>query len=220
MNLNLYFGKTKDGKRFEIDLIKKNLHTIFLTGSTGSGKSILHYHLYKQLILNNYPSELGFVFMDMTRVDFTGWKGPYLHRPVIVKPKEAIDYLEKISEDPPKNKTVFIHIEEMDMMNYDPEKVERAWKKIHNSKENIYIVFSTSRPGKDVFTSKIKENTGMVIACITASKTDSETIGVPGAENLFIPWEKTISIDGKYIKLLPLSKKELKDAKDFDKFMY
>ena len=26
--------------------------------------------------------------------------------------------------------------------------------------------------------------------------------------------------DGKYIKLLPLSKKELKDAKDFDKFMY
>ena len=78
MNLNLNFGKDKNGKDIFIDIQKEKIHTTFLTGTTGSGKSILHYWLYKQLMEKNTSDEIRFLFMDMTRVDFAGWRTPYL----------------------------------------------------------------------------------------------------------------------------------------------
>ena len=220
MNLKLNFGKTKDDKNVEFDLKGDNIHTIFLTGETGTGKSILHYHLYKQLAQHNKYTELGFVFMDMSRVEFGKWKGPYLHAPVIFEPKEAVDYLVAISENPPKDKTIIIHIEECDMMaQTDPEKIEKAWKKIQESK-NIYIIFSTSRPSSDIFTPALKKHTDMVISYHVPSEADSiRIVDKPGAEKLAIPGEKIISVHGKQTKVEPLTDKEFKELQIFEKYM-
>jgi DNA segregation ATPase FtsK/SpoIIIE-like protein len=133
MNLNLHFGKDKNDKDIYIDLQKENLHTMFMTGSTGTGKSILHYYLYKQLMDQNTPEELGFVFMDMTRVDFILWKNPYLYQPVIITQDKAIDVLEKLANENPKKKNIFIHIEECDMFMLGRDRIENAWEKIQQS---------------------------------------------------------------------------------------
>lgn len=220
MNLKLNFGKTKEGKNVEFDLKGDNIHTIFLTGETGTGKSILHYHLYKQLAQHNKYTELGFVFMDMIRVEFGKWKGPYLHTPVIFEPKEALDYLVKISDNPPRDKTIIIHIEECDMMmQTEPGKIEKAWKKIQESK-NIYIIFSTSRPSSDVFTPALKKHTDMVISYHVPSEDDSiRIIDKPGAEKLAVPGEKIISLQGKQTQVGPLTDKEFKELQIFEKYM-
>lgn len=217
-NLKLNLGRTVEKKDINIDLGKDHVHTIFLTGSTGTGKSILHNYLYKQLMEQNELRKLKFVFMDMTRVDFTGWKGPSIYWPIIVDPKKALDYLVEISENPPVNQITVIHIEECDMMALDPVKFETAWQKIHEAK-NIYVVFSTSRPAQDVFTKMIKEHTDMIISCQLSSKEDSDTVlGSPGAEKLILPGEKIISINGKQTRLAPYNTKELQEIERFEKY--
>ncbi|MCX6733037.1 MAG: DNA translocase FtsK [Candidatus Roizmanbacteria bacterium] len=220
MNLKLNFGKTTEGKNVEFDLKKDNIHTIFLTGETGTGKSILHYHLYKQLAQHNKYTELGFVFMDMIRVEFGKWKGPYLHVPVIFEPKEALECLVAISENPPKDKVIIIHIEECDMMaQTDTGMFEKAWKKIQESK-NIYIIFSTSRPSPDVFTSALKKHTDMVISYHVPSEADSIRImDKPGAEKLAVPGEKIVSVHGKQVQVGPVTDKEFKELQIFEKYM-
>lgn len=219
MNLKLHFGKNQDGKDIYIDLKKENIHTIFLSGSTGTGKSILHYYLYKQLLSNNKYQDLGFVIMDMTRVDFSNWKSPYLHTPIIFEPEKALKYLTEISENPPEDKTIIIHIEECDMTAYDAEQFGKAWNKIHETNKNIYLIFSTSRPSTDVYTTSMKQNTDMIICCQTASPIDSKWIlGKKGTE-LLSPGEKIISYKGKEIKLKPFDKDELITINQFDEFI-
>ena len=93
MNLKLNFGKDKNNKDILIDLQKEHLHTIFMAGATGTGKSILHYYLYNQLMKNNTSDELGFIFMDMTQVDFNTWNKSYLYLPVITDQDYALNAL-------------------------------------------------------------------------------------------------------------------------------
>lgn len=73
MNLKVDLGVDEQGQNVIVDIEKQNIHFIILLGTTGSGKSVFHYHLYKQLAEQNTPEELGFVFYDMTRVDFAGY---------------------------------------------------------------------------------------------------------------------------------------------------
>lgn len=218
MNINLNFGKDESGKNTYIDLQKENLHTIFLTGSTGTGKSILHFYLYKQLMDNNSPKEIGFVFMDMTRVDFTGWKTSFLHMPVINDSEKAFDALEELT-DYNGNKKIFIQIEECDMIVHNTDRFEKSWVKIHKNK-NIYIIFSTSRPVPDIFTDKIKKNCDMVIACRLASKDDSQTvIGKSLAEKFTQPGEKIIVYKDKEILCVPIESRTVEDIRKFDEGM-
>lgn len=206
VNLNLYFGKDLEGKDVYIDLEKENIHSIFLTGSTGTGKSILHYYLYKQLVENNSPKDFGFVFMDMIRVEFAGWDSPFLHLPVINKPEEAIKVLEKLSGYK-GDKKIFVHIEECDMAVQYPGSFEEAWEKIHKNK-NIYIIFSTSRPSVDVFTQNIRKNTDMIIAYNLFSKRDSKYVIGKSLVEKFKVYEKIICYKDKEILLKPFDKKE------------
>lgn len=215
VNLNLNFGKDIKGKEIYIDLQKENIHTIFLTGSTGTGKGILHFFLYKQLIENNSPSELGFVFMDMIRVEFVGWKTPFLHMPVIVNTEEALKALEKLG-DYKGEKKIFVHIEECDMAVQFPGSFEEAWEKIHKNK-NIYIIFSTSRPSSDVFTKSIKKNSDMIIACNLSTAIDSKLVtGRSLVEKFKMPGEKVIIFKGKEILMAPFAEEITKEIKKFD----
>ena len=87
--------------------------------------------------------EIGFIFLDMTRVDFFNWNSKYLLKPIEVDPKKAINVLSDFAEEE-SHKIVFIHIEECDMVFVDRELLERALDKLRK-KNNVYIVYSTSR---------------------------------------------------------------------------
>ena len=203
MNLKINAGKDIKSKDIFIDLQKENLHTIILTGSTGSGKSIFHYSMYKQLMEQNSPDDLGFVFMDMTQVDFTRWHSPYLYLPITVWTEQALNELELLANESElrahgksdSKRAIVIHIEECDMVALEPIRFENAWLKIAENKDksNIYLVFSTSRPSPDVFTKTILKNTDLKVVFNLSSIEDSmHVMGESLAENFTLPGEKVI----------------------------
>lgn len=220
MNMNINLGKDFQGNDIWIDLYKENIHTIFLTGSTGTGKGILHLYIYKQLMENNSPNELGFVFMDMTRLDFVSWKTPFLHIPVIVDEEKSFKTFKELANYN-GGKTIFIHIEECDMVVQHGGAFEEIWEKIHKNK-NIYIIFSTSRPSMpDVFTFNIKMSTDMIITFQLSSYLDSRwVLGRAGAEKFISPGEKNIFYKNKEILSVPFDEDEIKKIKEFDKSMF
>src|SRR3989338_2695948 len=78
MNLKVNLGKDKNDSDVVIDLVKENIHFVILAGESGSGKSIFHSMLYKQLVEQNTSKELRFVIFDTNRVELTGWKSPFV----------------------------------------------------------------------------------------------------------------------------------------------
>lgn len=176
MNFKLNLGTTHAGAPYEIDLFKDNIHTIFLTGETGSGKSVLLKHIYQQLTHNYTPKQFQFVLLDMTRVSFSKWDENYLYFPRITNSEEALSALSFISNYPPLDEALVILIEECDMMCIDPNTFEACWQKIHDPANNLYVIFSTSSPRKDVFTQTIKNATDMVIACKVSTVRDSNYV--------------------------------------------
>lgn len=221
MNLNLNFGKDKEGKDIFIDLQKENLHTTFMTGTTGSGKSILYFWLCKQLMELNTPNELRFVFMDMTRVDFVPWKTPFLFMPTIVNPDLALDELEKLSVMNFTNQALVICIEECDMAAYNPVRFENAWGNLHKNNSNVYAFFSTSRPSsRDVFTPVVQNNTAMRIVFNLSTTIDSMTVlGKSMAESFRERGEKVISYKDQEILSGPFSEDTVKELNVFGKAM-
>jgi len=141
MNSNIPIGNDKNGK-VSIDLSTR--HFILLVGQTNSGKSIFHNNMYKRLVEQNTPKEIGFIFLDMTQVD--SWESSY----TIVKEtnhKKAITILEKLACEPinPIRHTI-VHIEECDMFQNFTERAEEAIRNVLKNRADVTIVYSTSRP--------------------------------------------------------------------------
>ena len=217
MKAKINVGRDLNGKDIVIDLQEEKLHTIILAGETGSGKSVFHENLYKQLMAQNSSEELGFVFFDMTRVDFTDWNSPYLYMPVIFDSEKALTAFEKLGEESilrannktSARRTIFIHIEECDMICLNKKRFEKAWLNIAKNKEknNMYLVFSTSALRTDVFTKIILENTDLKVICKVTSKEDSLFIlGKSLAEKFKEPGEKVLVYNNREVLSLPFKK--------------
>lgn len=130
----------------------------------------------------NSPEELAFVFLDMTRHDFVYWRQTHLYCPVIVRQDEAFMMLEKLGRlsaqrangEADASKTLFVHIEECDMVANDTARFESALEAItkHMKNNNTYLVFSTSRPAPGMFTEKILHMSDMRVLHELASLQD------------------------------------------------
>lgn len=205
MNLLLNFGSDNKNNDIFIDLKKENIKTILLTGETGTGKSILHEHLYDQLIANNSADELQFVFFDMTAVDFSNWKGsPYLKLPVIHRSDHALDAFEMILKQPSNDKLTIIHIEECDIVYENRQQFEKAWQTAYKT-ENIIVIFSTSRPSDEVFTDSVLNSSDLKISFkVPSAELSKRILGFDGAEKLIGIGEKIIVYKNKHFISKPL----------------
>lgn len=230
MKADIYVGKDISGKNAFLDLTKEKLQTILLVGQTGSGKSVFHNFLYKQLMEQNSPEELGFVFLDMTRVDFSQWTSNYLYLPTIYDSKQALNAFEllgsesasRAKNDSMKKKSIFIHIEECDMVFQDKKRFEDTWVKISENKDrsNIYLVFSTSRVGREVLSEKILNNTDLKAAFTMVSEESSKLVlGKSTAEKFNGLGEKVLVFNNKEIFCRPFSQEELEEINEFEKNM-
>lgn len=180
-NGKVSLGKIRGGQDYVVDFAHDHLAFTILTGSTGTGKGVLHNHIYKTLMSQNDPQHLAFVFMDMTRVDFGGWK-THLFCPVIYDSYEALTYLSSLGELSDKRasgkadnkQAIFVHIEECDMIAKNPTRFETAIEAIVRGKSNnnMYVVFSSSRPSTNVFTPKLIQLADMRIVYQLASSRD------------------------------------------------
>lgn len=213
MNLKVNLGNSIEGEAIISDLAKDNIHFIILVGSTGSGKSVFHYHLYKQLAENNSPEDLGFIFFDMTRTDFSGWESPFvIDRTLDAEP--ALNKFEKLGKqgNPTNKKAVFVHIEEMNMLSVSATRFEDALENILKNKRdnNIYVVFSTSRPSADVLTPKIRSLVDLKVVFNLTSKIDSIfMLGNDSAATLLKnPGQRILVFGDKRISCKPFTAEE------------
>lgn len=167
--------------------------TVLVVGETGTGKSTFALDTYGLLKLRFYPDQLGFLILDMTRVEFTDWKyDSYLISPVIYQPKDAFEAFEKALNNHDKHKLLVIHIEECDMVIEDQKRFEQLWNQVGRTK-NVLVIFSTSRPAKNVLSDLILKNTDLkVVFKLSTAEQSRRIIGYEGAEKLGVPGEKII----------------------------
>jgi len=212
--IDIYIGKDFNNNDIRIDFDKEGIKFVLLTGHTGSGKSIFHNNLYKELSENYTSDEIGFVFLDMTRVDFYGWDSDYIIKPIIWKPEEAIKKLNEIANSN-IDKKIFIHIEECDMAYHDREGVEKAFNKI-KEKDNIYIIFSTSRPAPEYLDYWLKNYIDLKVVFGVASEEDSEfLLGNDSAYQFANSFNRILAFNQKQIWCQPFSEKETKELRVF-----
>lgn len=170
MNLKISIGKTLSSEEEAfLDLQKDKVNTIVFSGSTGSGKSSFHHEITKQLIKNNTPEEVGFIFIDFKQVEFSEYKNSdYLYHSIIYKTEEAAEVLKDLIKESElrfkdlksSEKAIVVNIEESDILYSFPTLLEEVWQNIKNQSErnNIYVLFSSSKCSKEVFTAKLLDN--------------------------------------------------------------
>ncbi|MCA9344500.1 hypothetical protein KC946_01565, partial [Candidatus Saccharibacteria bacterium] len=76
-------------------------NTMFLTGQTGSGKSVLQDKLIEDLLKAHTPESLQFVILDMTAVDFPQFREKnkqYVKKLVEIDSKEGLNVLEEMAD--------------------------------------------------------------------------------------------------------------------------
>ena len=214
MNLKVNLGKDINNNDFNVDLEKEDIHFIILVGTSGFGKSVFHYNLYKQLIDQNKPEELGFIFFDMTMVDFAGWKSPYVITFIAGDGVKALKKFEEISKKE-SVKRLIIHIEEMTMLEVSTARFEKALSDTLKNNPNAFVVCSTSRPSNDVLTPKIRSLADLLVVFNLASSEDSKFLGAEGAENFTIPGQHMLILKNEKITCKPLSESDVKNDGDF-----
>ena len=205
-------GEDDEGKRVWMDAIN-NPHLI-ISGSTGSGKSVLlHTLIANALYIHALRFRNVWVYLnDPKRVEFTEYKNPSLDgvvRGVASTYEETMEQLEflrammedrykalqgfkmrSIEENPKIFPLVLCIIDEVsDLMLQDKKdgKLQDAIIKLAQKGRacGIFLVLATQRPSVDVITGLIKANFPGRIACKTASRKDSEVVlDRPGAETL------------------------------------
>lgn len=209
---DICLGRKDSGEDFLLNLEKEGIHFILLAGETGSGKSIFHYNLYKELSKKHTPEEIGFLFLDMTWVDFTYWDSEYLLQPTIVDTDEALDALENLKD---KSRTIFVHIEECDMIHADREKFEKGLDNILKNNKNIYVVYSTSRIDPDYLNDWMDKYIDLKVVFKVATKESSEMLlGNDLALNFTMDGEKILAFRDKQIKCQGFSDEEAKELNE------
>ncbi len=213
----IYLGQDKDGEKVELDFDQEGINFILLAGGTGSGKSIFHNNLYKELTEKYSPDEIGFVFLDMTRTDFHHGPSPYLLKPVVNDPTEAIQTLHDVV-DLKTDKIVFVHIEECDMVFTDRQRLDRAFEKLKDQK-NIHVIYSTSRIDQDYLADWLKNYIDFRVVFNVATREDSNfLLGNDTAYFFKSAGERVLAYNGRQIHCQPFSDEEAKPLKDTFKF--
>ena len=210
----IYLGDDKQGSRIELDFDEEKIKFILLIGKTGTGKSMFHRNLYKQLLEKYSSNEIGFVFLDNSMVDFGDWQSDYLMKSVIGNPKEAIKTLLELSEEK-VNKRVFVHIEECDMVYADRSRVESALMKIKDLK-NVYIIYSTSRIDREYLGDWMKHFIDLKVVFSVPTEDDSNfLIGNDKANHFKSNGERVIVFNNKQILCQPFKAAEAEILSNF-----
>lgn len=198
-------GDVIDGERFELDFDAEGIRFVLLAGMTGSGKSVFHSHLYREFMRAYTPEELGFIFLDMTRSEFleSAWDARYLAQPITYGVEEAFQVLENVGTSDADRKLV-IHIEECDMVYRDRARMEAAFDKL-KERENVLVVYSTSRIDPDYLADWMKKYVDMKVVFAVSNKDDSRfLLGNDTAASFALPGERIVAYHDKQMRCAPL----------------
>ena len=201
--LPLILGRNRDGSPLIMDLIE--LPHLLISGSTGSGKSILLHSIINGLLLN---SSTKLALIDPKRVEFSYYdKLPELVHPIGKDVKTSISILQYLIDEMEFRFNVLEKYKARDISNYKKympyivliidefadlmmaskkEVQELVCKLAQKSRAcGIHLIISTQRPSVNVITGIIKANFSARISCKVSASVDSRTIlDRNGAETL------------------------------------
>ncbi|MBM3210452.1 hypothetical protein FJZ39_03900 [Candidatus Saccharibacteria bacterium] len=187
------------------DYFTFNVHSsLLLVGQTGSGKTELVQRYIKRLERAFTPEQMQYILYDLKQVgigtkDGGGAKAEYLYTPVRTGKPEYVDYLEELADlaqaraegKEPKDKLLFIYIEECDLAVQYPERFHAAVMTINKYARmaNMKLVFSTSSPRRDVIPPDFRDSFELILSGPLAGKFDEETLGVSDTQSIMFPYE-------------------------------
>ena len=226
MDLNVNLGKQNDGTELRLDLAKQELNLILLLGETGSGKSVFHFQLYKELVRQNRRADLRFIFIDNTRVDFHYFPESDLYHRITdhnLGVQALQDILELVkgrnSKQIPNDQAIIVHIEECDLWAADTVKTEEFFREFIKLRKgsNVYVVYSTSRPSVDVIPDWLISSADLKVVFKMASEEGVQMVlGDSSSVNFTQPGERILVLKDKQIKCQPFSQAELKEIQQFE----
>ena len=208
--LPLAMGQDTGGSSVVLDLAA--LPHILITGTTGSGKSVLINSIVAAFLLTKTPEQLRVLMVDPKRVELTPFNGiPHLIAPVIVDADEVNGALKgliremlgryKLMEElgarnidgynqrsPEKMPYLVLIVDELaDLMMVGGFEVEQNLVRLAQlgRATGIHLVLATQRPSVNVVTGLLKANIAARVAFAVASQVDSRVIlDAVGAEKL------------------------------------
>lgn len=182
------------------DYFTFNVHnSALVVGQTGSGKTELVRQYIRRLEAAFTPEQMKYVIFDLKVVEFDpkwedGAKEQYLYSPIRTGRPEDMDYLEELAvlaksragEDGESKPLIFIYIEECDMAVAFPIRFYDAIKTINRfaKQANMKLIFSTSRPSRDIIPPDFLDSFDLVLSGALASEVDEKTVNMPGATKI------------------------------------
>ena len=232
-NLNLKLGKDSEGNYFSYDIGR--MGHLLIGGAFGTGKTQFLHNTIKQIIENNNPEEIKFIFTDCNKLDLINYSNiPYMLAPVITEPQSVVgmfrwldaeqerrmglfikDKLRNIDEYNEKYQSnvlprIVIIINELADIFHEYSKVEKIIVKIlqYSKYSGIHLILATQVSGREVLTATIKANTYSRIAFKTEDSISSfQLLDQKGAEEL--------NGKGEFLFLLPESTRPIKLQNDY-----
>lgn len=207
--LPLALGRTYSGEDLIADIA--SMPHLLISGTTGSGKSVLLHSILSGLMLSGKPIKL--VLIDPKKVEFSYYSNiKQLMYPVITGAEDALSVLtdlvyemetrfqemskisvnsiDRFNNKKPNNIMPYIVLiidEFSDIMNVSKKIFQKKLCMLAQKSRacGIHIIISTQRPSVDVVTGLIKANFPARISCRVTSLTDSRIVlGCSGAEKL------------------------------------
>jgi len=224
--MNIYLGKHKSGEDFYLDFEKEGIHFVLLFGSTGSGKSVFHTNLYKQLVSNSTPDQLKLAIMDAAQVGCFLWgDSPYLYKPIPTNTESAIELLEELAGvsasralgKSDNHQRVFLHIEECDLFRDYFERTIAALAKVleHTDKNNMFVIYSTSRSPSGYLPNWLLERIDLKVVFLTVTAGDArELLGNPAPSRFKLPGERILAFNNKQVYCQPFTESEVKELRE------
>lgn len=173
-----------------------NVHnSALVVGQTGSGKTELVRQYIRRIERAYTPDQMKYVLFDLKQVEFDpSWDGgakmEYLYTPVRTGTPDDMDYLEELAELAKTRATqdmpipfLFIYIEECDLAVQYPGRFHEAVITINNNANaaNMKLIFSTSRPSRDIITPELRDSFDLILSGVLASHADEETLATRGS---------------------------------------
>lgn len=210
LNLNIKLGKDSEGNYFSYDISR--MGHLLIGGEFGTGKTQFLHSTIKQLIENNTPEEIKFIFSDCHKLDLINYTHtPYMYAPVITEAQGVIgmfrwldaeqdrrfellikerlrttdDYNEKYQSNVLPR--ILIVINELADISHEYSKIEKIIVKIlqYSKYSGIHLILATQVSGREVLTAMIKANTYSRIAFKTENSISSfQLLDQKGAEEL------------------------------------
>lgn len=169
-------------------------NSMLLVGMTGTGKSVLEDTLISRMIVSHKPSDLQFVILDMTGVDFEQIreKAEYVMKDIKFDAEVGLETLDEVSNIAEARISsgitkplIFVLIEECNMSVHDQKKFDKAVIQINEyaKQANLKLVYSTSRIAEDTISKRLLDSFDLLLVAPLYSNHDYKLLGIEAPAN-------------------------------------